>query len=208
MSVYLHRLVEAKGKDGNWRMLRWYSKYDDNDMYCDPDPEINASFPMVRHEDVCDNACVFRELLSDNPDFSNRGLPSDVSNDVRNVLGKYEDYMWGVTSVTLSELRLWSSGMRLKLVSDIRTEYDKACFGMINKKLDCLINGTKYIDETKASEDGMNAKSDMLRYYLEYGVEECMSLINECCWVDFLSKEWLNTLFESSENIRVIYFYT
>ena len=213
MSVYLHRVIEAKDKDGNWELLKWYTPFKKRWDGDEPDIKIKNPCPLNNHNMVFDNACVYRELLNENDDLSERGKPSDCSDDTKKILKEYDEWSWGWTYITLSELCSWAEKEKTKLIRNITIEYNNHQFKKVNDKLDCLLNNKKYeakpFKSVVDNSDGLdeNGNDSMLSYYMTEGIDEYLSILYEAHWVSFASTE-LSSDWCLPENVRIIYFYS
>ena len=56
MSVYLHRIIETKGKDGKWELVKWYTPFKKRWDGDEPDINIENPCPLNKHNMVFDNA--------------------------------------------------------------------------------------------------------------------------------------------------------
>ena len=213
MSVYLHRVIETKDKDGNWELLKWYTPFKKRWDGDEPDIKIKNPCPLNNHNMVFDNACVYRELLNENDDLSERGKPSDCSDDTKKILKEYDEWSWGWTYITLSELCSWTEKEKTKLIRNITIEYNNHQFKKVNDKLDCLLNNKKYevkpFKSVVDNSDGWdeNGNDSMLSYYMTEGIDEYLSILYEAHWVSFVSTE-LSSDWCLPENVRIIYFYS
>ena len=211
MSTYLHRIIEVKNKDGKWETLKWYTPFKKKWDGDKPDIDVDNPCPLASHNMVFDNSPTYRELLDYDDNLSDRGIPSDCSDETSKIIKEYGEWSWGYTCMTLSELCHWSSTERTKLIRNMTIEYNNHQFKKINKKLDCILNKTEYKEGNKATisdeYDGeYETEENMLSYYMTEGIDEYLSILYEVHWVEFVSTE-LSPEWHSSENVRIIYFY-
>lgn len=131
--------------------------------------------------------------------LKNCGIPNDVSNMVKQVLPTDNS----VYCVNLSELESFIDAEESKFKLELNKFIAKKNFKQINDKLDCLLNGEKYV---QPSEDEIRDDEEDLRYYEDYVFNELfnyiISLNSEYHYIYNLIYE----IFEDWPETRIYYF--
>lgn len=227
MSTYLTRFLEVKNKEtGKWELVKRYKKFYKTQIYVDdkwvdnePDFTVNGRDMSIKPYYACGNACSLRQYFSDSYaneftdedyGFSDRGMPEDISEELKDYLAKDKDY-WGLTHCTLKEL------------IDVMNQEKKLYFEKIKNKIqgngkDELVARLDHIIEemNKHWEDRKKFKDTEKEeeYYedsLEYLYEEMCwgweSLNDEVTRIQYILDE-LNNFWEGESNARIIVYFS
>lgn len=203
MSVYLHRLVETREKDGKWHLSTWYTDFKkvfENDT---PDIGSDTQFPLKRHNITYSNAELYRVLLDNNCFLTGRDIPTDMSEEGKTIIDSYGEWASDHAYITLSEINECVENMRAKLFSNIEKEYCKTYLSNISDKLDCLLTHREYIMPDKEDK----RTTDKLSYYLTDGVDEFMDIASERDFIKFIAMNVKGSIWIDENNIRCIYFF-
>lgn len=240
MSTYVSRFIEVKNDDGKWEMLDFIYPFGRN-YQSKPDMEINGK-KYNRFTNICDNACSLREYLYSGwggyheCPFSNRGFPSDMSEELKVYLEKEienddRDYRYNKSYVSLSELyALYKQKMEIVKEDLFKTikEYE---YSKIHEKLNRLLelatidrtslthddlkkidSKTKKLYTKKKKKDDENTSIDTYEYYketLEYIEEDyhnVMSIYNEYIFAWRIVDELFG--YTDDSNIRIVYYFS
>lgn len=184
MSTYLTRMIEYRGGDGKWIPLRWYSDFVKSDHY---EPDAAADYTadglggIDAHGSVCDNACLFREFVSENDyertGLGGRGFPSDMATVVPEGDLKYA---YGMTNYTLEEL----DSLFERKLDEFFLEYDGCA---TNAKLDLVLDEIRSLKAAAGGKRtaGRKKKKDpcVANGLREERLPEVLSIANESAWI-------------------------
>lgn len=169
MSTYINRMLEAKGKDGNWHAVKLYKPFEhmvsrsaDGTVIEENKPDVcipNGDKLDIKYIYACD-ASYLREAFNSTwgkcKDYTNRGIPEDISKELKTYInGINKDFgVYGWTYITLEELHTVFSNFKENYFKELSDLFNEKNNGIIQKKLDLLIkmvhtNGNFYSLEQK-----------------------------------------------------------
>lgn len=173
MSTVILRVIECK-VNNEWKILplptvrkQFYSYLEDD--YKDS-TKINDDYYLNYYSEA---SLYLRDNVFGygcNNVLKNRGIPNDVSDEVKQVLPTGV----GVYCVILSELESFINTEEARFKAELNKFMNMKNFKQINDKLDCLLNGTKY---TQPTEEEINDNDEDLRYYEDYVFNELFNYI-------------------------------
>lgn len=202
MSSVVLRVIECKVND-EWKILplptvrkEFYSYIEDKYM---PSEKFNDKYFLNYYSEAslwlrdnvfgygCDNV------------LKNNGIPKDVSDSVKQILPTNNS----VYCITLNELESFINAEESKFKTELNNFMSKKNFKQINDKLDCLLNGEKYI---QPSEDEIRDDEEDLRYYEDYIWDEQFNyIISLNCEYHYINNLLYN-IFEDWPETRIYYF--
>lgn len=228
MSTYLTRFLEIKNKEtGKWELVKRYKKFYKTQIYVDdkwidnePDFTVNDRDMSIKPYYACGNACSLRQYFSDgyaneftDEDYGlgGRGMPDDISEELKNYLTKEKDYYWNLTYCTLKELidvmnqekKLYFEKIKNKIQGNGKDELVARLDHILEEMNKPLENRQKFKSEKKEKEHYENS--------IEYLYEEMCwgweSLNDEVTRIQYILDE-LNNYWEGESNARIIVYYS
>ena len=230
MSTYLTRFLEIKNKKtGKWELVKCYKKFYKTQIYVDgkwidnkPDFTVNGRDMSIKPYYSCDNACSLRQYFSDSYaneftdedyGFSDRGMPDDISEELKDYLTKEkdEDGYWGLTHCTLKELidvmnqekKLYFEKIKNKIQGNGKDELVARLDHILEEMNKPLENRQKF----KAEEKEEEYYEDSLEYLYEEMCWGWESLNDEVTRIQYILDE-LNNFWEGESNARIIVYFS
>ena len=227
MSTYLTRFLEVKNKEtGKWELVKRYKKFYKTQIYVDdkwvdnePDFTVNGRDMSIKQYYACGNACSLRQYFSDSYaneftdedyGFSDRGMPDDISEELKDYLAKDEDY-WGLTHCTLKELidvmnqekKLYFEKIKNKIQGNGKDELVARLDHILKEMNKPLEKRQKFKSEKKEKEH----YEDSLEYLYEEMCWGWESLNDEVTRIQYILDE-LNNFWEGESNARIIVYFS
>lgn len=230
MSTYLTRFLEIKNeKTGKWELVKRYKKFYKMQVYTKegwvdnkPDFTANGRDMSIEPYYACDNACSLRQYFSDSyaneftdEDYglSERGIPEDISEELKNYLTKEKDECgyWGLTHCTLKELidvmnqekKLYFEKIKNKIQGNGKDELVARLDHILEEMNKPLENRKKFKDAEKEEE----YYEDSLEYLYEEMCWGWESLNDEVTRIQYILDE-LNNYWEGESNARIIVYFS
>jgi hypothetical protein len=228
MSTYLTRFLEVKNKEtGKWELGKCYKKFYKMQVYTKegwidnkPDFTVNGRDMSIKPYYDCGNACSLRQYFSDSyaNEFTDkdyglggRGMPDDISEELKNYLTKEKDYCWNLTYCTLKELidvmnqekKLYFEKIKNKIQSNGKDELVARLYHILEEMNKPLENRQKF----KAEEKKEEYYEDSLEYLYEEMCWGWESLNDEVTRIQYILDE-LNNFWEGESNARIIVYFS
>lgn len=228
MGTYLTRFLEIKNKKtGKWELVKRYKKFYKTQIYVDdkwvdnePDFTVNGRNMSIKPYYACGNACSLRQYFSDgyaneftDEDYGlgGRGMPDDISEELKNYLTKEKDYYWNLTYCTLKELidvinqekKLYFEKIKNKIQGNGKDELVARLDYILEEMNKPLENRQKFKSEKKEKEH----YEDSLEYLYEEMCWGWESLNDEVTRIQYILDE-LNNFWEGESNARIIVYFS
>ena len=205
-----------------WEPVRWFSYLpknkvvDNNDPYYRPkyytvERDNGSSFYIEEHLMWSDNGGYVRDdYISNgfnNGIFSNRGLPEDVSEEVKSDI-ESDEYAFEKTWVGIDEWRTAFDSAKKEFENEVQKRYCNQEKTEISKKLDDIYKAIKNPDYTprrvkKKSEDDYFYE-DSIEYLFEETIWKLFHIQSEIDRTEFIVDNFYNNF--GYKNVRIIYY--
>ena len=228
MSTYLTRFLEIKNKEtGKWELVKRYKKFYKTQIYVDgkwidtsPDFTVGNKDMTIKPYYACNNACSLRQYFADgyaneftDEDYGlgERGIPDDISEELKECLTKEKDFYWGLTYCTLKELIDVMNQEKKQYFEKIKNKIQGNGKDKLAARLDHILeemnkpleNRQKFKDTEKEEE----CYEDSLEYLYEEMCWGWESLNDEITRIQYILDE-LNNFWKGESNARIIVYFS
>ena len=204
-----------------WVPVKWYSYLPKNRVLDNKDPNFNPKyvtakdangkeFYLQEHLYWCNNGGHIRDDYISSSSFerhvfAKRGLPNDVSDEVKEDIGS--DYAYDQTWVKFTEWEYAFDNALKNFVAKVKERFNNATLDEINRKLDDIFKAVKdpnYKPKKKKSEDDEEYYEDTLEYLFEEDIWELFHIREEMERIEFIAEDFGDTF--ANNDVRVIYY--
>ena len=200
-----------------WVPLKWYSYLPKNKVLLNNDPYRKYVYSetkdgMFLEENLCwsnNGGSIRDDYIStsawNNYGLSGRGLPKDVSEEVKKDITS--DYAYDMTWVTLSEWEATFETAKERFRQKLTERFMNRSIDDINEKLDTILKTIKnpdYKPGKKKKKEEDDYYEDTIEYLFEEDIWELFNIQTEIDRVEFIVEEFDNNF--STLETRIIYY--
>lgn len=218
MGIYVSKYIEYRTKDGKWHLLESFiPKTDENSEYNENTPTVETqdSKLLYRNSEHVERLGHWNSFLytgGEESPFEGRGLPEDMSEDLRRIMDGVKDdpEVRGRSWFTLQELWDKYEADLAQFKSDFPAIYYESMLSATNAKLDRIqqsIIALKNGDEIPSGGDEKMDEAELLTRLNDFFEFNYQVLVNEYSFYQEVSHlvTDLQRRF-SDEDIRVVYY--
>lgn len=209
--------------DSEWVPVKWYSYLPKNKVLANTDPYFKPKYNVAKDAEgneffiqehllwANNGGAVRDDYISSSgwskSKFSGRGLPGDVSDEVKNDI--LSDYHYDITWVTLSEWEEAFDAAKDKFQRELEKRFEKQSKDEISRKLDNILNTLKNPDYKprrvkKSTDDDDYYFEDTVEYMFDEEIWTLFVLQMEIDRTEFILEEFGD--WWTSQDVRIIYY--
>lgn len=200
-----------------WIPVKWYSFLPKNRVIGNKDPYYKPKYKVVKDDEGkeffieeniywCDAGGCIRDKYIRKGAFSDRGLPEDVSEEVKNDIES--DSTYGKTWVLLTEWQNAFETAKNEFAAEVRKRFAKENDEEISKKLDIILATIKdpnYKPKKKIKKnDEVIFYEDTVEYLFDEWIYDLFTINMEIDRTEFILNEF-DLHYGLNENARIIY---